>query len=182
MITRREYDDARRFAWDLVRQSGIAVQDADFENLEVADLGLSELPVTGAQILTLASTQFLGVKALVLRPNQFFPQHRHPPLGDYPGKQEIFRVQWGEAYLYLPGDPESHPRANPPSHRKPFCTVWHEVILRPGGQLICPPNTWHWFQAGAQGAVIWSFSSQVTDAQDQFTDPQVVRKTVIADT
>jgi D-lyxose ketol-isomerase len=53
--------------------------------------------------------------------------------------------------------------------------------LDPGEQVVCPPNTWHWFQAGPQGAIIWSFSSKVTDAQDEFTDPQVVRQTVIAD-
>lgn len=180
MITQQELNQARQIAWELVRIAGVAVNANEVNNIEVADLGLSELAITGAQILTLASTEWLGVKLMILRPNQFFPQHRHPPSSDYPGKQEIFRGQWGEAYLYTPGKSTLNPSANPPSHRKPYCTVWHETILRPSDQLISPPNTWHWFQAGAEGAVIWSFSSRVTDAQDEFCDPQVTRKTVVA--
>ena len=63
----------------------------------------SSVPVMPAQILS--TSIWVGVKLLVLRPNQFFPQHRHPPslAENYPGKEEIFRRQWGEAYLYVPG-------------------------------------------------------------------------------
>jgi D-lyxose ketol-isomerase len=183
MITRKEYDEARQFAWEMVRKAGVIVRDEEFEKVEVADVGLSELAISGLQILTLAGTDWVGVKLLVLRPNQFFPQHRHPPslTENYPGKQEIFRGQWGEAYLYVPGEATPNPKAKPPEHRCPHLTVWNEVVLRPGVQYISPPNTWHWFQAGAEGAVIWSFSSKVTDAQDEFSDPQVVRQTVITD-
>ncbi len=46
---------------------------------------------------------------------------------------------------------------------------------------IISPNTWHWFQAGPKGTIVWSISSRVTDFQDQFRDPQVVRKTIIVD-
>lgn len=178
MTTRGEIEAARDFVWALVKQAGVALRDEERANIEVADLGLGELETTGLQILTLVSTPVVGVKLLVLRPNQFFPQHRHPPslTKDYPGKQEIFRGQWGEAYLYVPGPPTPHPTASPPPQRRAYCTVWHEVILRPGDQYISPPNTWHWFQAGPAGAVVWSFSSKVTDAQDQFTDPAVVRR------
>lgn len=183
MITRREWEEARGIAWRMVREAGVAVREEEFERIEVADLGLGELPFTGLQILTLVSTEWLAVKLLILRPRQFFAQHRHPPspAENYPGKQESFRGQWGEAYLYVPGEPTPSPSANPPSHRRAYCTVWHEVPLRPGDQYICPPNTWHWFQAGSQGAVVWSFSSKATDAQDEFTDPQVVRQTVVVD-
>lgn len=183
MITRREWEEARRWAWETIRKAGIVLRDEEYEHIEVADLGLSELAITGLQILTLVNTEWVGVKLLALKPNQFFAQHRHPPSlrENYPGKTEVFRGQWGVAYLYVPGEPTPSPRANPPAHRRPYCTVWHEVPLLPGGQFICPPNTWHWFQAGPEGAVIWSFSSKVTDAQDEFSDPQVVRKTVIVE-
>ena len=183
MITRQEWQAARQWAWNLVHEAGVVLREGEFERMEVADLGLSELPITGLQILTLVSTEWIGAKLLVLRPRQFFPQHRHPPslMEDYPGKQEVFRGHWGEVYLYVPGPRTPHPRGDPPPHRRPYCTVWHEVVLRPGDQYLCPPDTWHWFQAGPQGAVLWSFSSRVTDAADQFLDPQVVRQTVIVD-
>lgn len=179
MITRLEWENARQQAWAMVKQAGVVVRDDEFAKMDVADVGLGELSATGLQILTLASTRVTGVKLLILMPHQIFPQHRHPPLGDYPGKEEIFRGQWGEAYLYVPGPATPNPRGHPPAHRRHTYDVWHEVILTPGDQHIVAPNTWHWFQAGPQGAVVWSFSSTVTDAEDQFTDPQITRKTVI---
>lgn len=91
------------------------------------------------------------------------------------------RGEWGEAYLYVPGEPTAAPSVSPPAHRRPHCTVWHEVPLRPADQYTSPPNTWHWFHAGAQGAVVWSLSSKVTDAQDELSDPAIVRKTLILD-
>lgn len=183
MITQAQFDAARDFAWKLVKQSGVLLREEEIANIEVADLGLSEFDITGATILTLASTDWIGVKLLVLTPNQFFPQHRHPPSqsSDYSGKQEIFRGQWGELYLYEPGDPTPNPKAQPPEHRRPHLTSWCETILHPAEQHISPPNTWHWFQAGAEGAVCWSFSSKVTDSDDQFIDPDITRKTVIGD-
>ena len=57
--------------------------------------------------------------------------------------------------------------------------MWNESILRPGDQVTSPPNTFHWFQAGPEGAVVWSFSSRTTDVQDVFTDPDVQRVTEI---
>ncbi len=182
-LTRRDYEKARQWAWDFVRRAGLPLRNEEIAGLDVADLGLGELQTTGLQILTLGATEWLGAKLLILRPHQFFPQHRHPPseAEGYPGKTELLRGQYGEAFLYVPGEPALHPKAAPPPHRRPWCTVWHEVRLAPGGQHICPPNTWHWFQAGDSGAVVWSISSKVTDAADQFSDPQVVRQTRIVE-
>ena len=53
--------------------------------------------------------------------------------------------------------------------------------MRPGDQVTSPPDTYHWFQAGPEGAVVWSFSSRATDVQDVFTDPDVRRVTEIVD-
>jgi D-lyxose ketol-isomerase len=129
----------------------------------------------------LVSTAEIGVKVLILFPNQAFAQHRHPPLGDYPGKEETFRCEWGELYLYSSGDPTPNPKARPPAHRRQTYTVWHETVLQPCDQVTSPPNTFHWFQAGPEGAVVWSFSSRATDVQDVFTDPDVRRVTEIVD-
>jgi D-lyxose ketol-isomerase len=85
--------------------------------------------------------------------------------------------------MYMPGKPTPTPapRATPPTHRKHTYTSWHETVLHPGDQLTSPPNTFHWFQAGPEGAVVWSFSSRPTDVDDIFTDPDVRRKTVIVE-
>jgi D-lyxose ketol-isomerase len=182
MISRAAYEEALRRAWKMVLESGLPVCGDEQDRIEVAELGLGELEQTGLQILTMASSEWLGVKLLILTPNQFFPQHRHPPgdEGRYPGKTEFLRGQSGQLWLYVPGPPADRPRAKPPAHRLKHCTVWHEVDVGPGRQYICPPNTWHWFQAGPEGALVWSISSRVTDAADQFSDPQVVRQTRVA--
>ena len=43
------------------------------------------------------------------------------------------------------------------------------------------PETWHWFQAGPDGAVISEFSTRSTDETDVFTDKGIKRETVIED-
>jgi D-lyxose ketol-isomerase len=55
------------------------------------------------------------------------------------------------------------------------------VILRPGEQHTIWPGTRHWFQAGAEGAVVSEFSTRSTDESDAFTDPDILRITVVAD-
>jgi D-lyxose ketol-isomerase len=181
MIARQQYESAKRRAAKMLGEAGVLACPDELARIEVVDLGLGELEQTGLQIVTLVSTGEIGVKVLALFPNQVFSQHKHPPLGDYPGKEETFRCQWGELYLYTPGEPTPNPRAHPPAHRQHTYTVWHETVMRPGDQVTSPPNTFHWFQAGSEGAVVWSFSSRPTDVQDVFTDPDVQRVTKIVD-
>ena len=180
-ITRAEWNRAVQWAWQFVKEAGIPVKEEEKKNIEVADCGFGQLKSTGLQILTFISTEWLGAKLLILMPNQFFPQHKHPPSKDktYPGKTEYLRGQYGSAYLYVSGKAVKHPSVMPPVERKAYCTVWKEVSLFPGDSYTCPPDTWHWFQAGGDGAIIWSISSKVTDNEDQFSDPNVVRKTTI---
>jgi D-lyxose ketol-isomerase len=59
--------------------------------------------------------------------------------------------------------------------------VWHEIVLHPGDQYTIPPNTWHWFQGGDNGAVVSEFSSTSTDDADIFSDPSIVRAPKIVD-
>ena len=115
-LTRREYEQARKWAWSFVQRSGLPLLEEEISGLEVADLGLGELQTTGLQILTLAATEWLGAKLLILQPDQFFPEHRHPPnpAEGYPGKTELLPGQYGEAFLYVPGDPTPRPLVSPP--------------------------------------------------------------------
>ena len=181
MITRAAYASAQRRAAELLRQTGLALRDEELARIAVADFGLGELETTGAQILTLVDTPEIAVKLIVLFPRQTLPEHRHPPLGAYPGKAETLRCAWGLSYLYQPGEPASAPLAQPPADRRATYTVGHEVVLRPGDQVTLAPNTPHWFQGGPEGAVVWSFSSRATDVEDCFTDPDIRRETVVVD-
>ena len=58
-------------------------------------------------------------------------------------------------------------------------SVFNEIILNPGEQYTIMPETWHWFQAGEEGAVISEFSTRSTDETDIFTDKRLIRVTKI---
>ena len=181
MITRRERQEAIEHAWQLCQKAGLALLDEEKDHIEIADFGLSEFKTSGLAIMTLQVTREVGIKLIALTPWQICPEHRHPPLGDYPGKEETFRGLWGRAWLYVPGEPAPDPRARVPAHRRPYYTSWREVDLGPGRQHTSAPNEWHWFQAGPEGAVILSVSSRPTDLQDDFRDPGVQRRTVVVE-
>ena len=181
MITRAELESARRRAAVLLECAGIVARQDELERIEVADMGLSELEQSGVQILTLVDTEKIAAKVLVLFPYQTEPEHRHPRLGDYPGKEETIRCWWGELRLYRAGEPTPEPLASPPARRVHTYTVWHEHVMRPGDQVTIPPNELHWFQGGPEGAVAWSFSTKALDVTDVFTDPAVERRTVIGE-
>ncbi len=185
MITRTEYEAAQAQAAALFLRTGIAVRQAELDQIAVADFGLGELEQTGAQILTLLDTAEIAVKLIALFPGQTLPEHRHPPLGDYPGKAETLRCEWGEVRLYVDPGPsgglEDGASGRPPVHRRDTYTVWKEVILLPGEQMTLQPDTLHWFQPGPEGCVVWSFSSRAVDVQDVFTDREITRETVVID-
>lgn len=194
MITRTAYREAQRRAAMLLQETGVALRDDELATIAVADFGLGELDQTGAQILTLLDTAEVAVKLIALFRDQTLPEHRHPRLGDYPGKAETLRCEWGAVYVYTPSpsdidptgnrdgaaagvQPTSEPKGHPPVHRRATYTVWHETILQPGDQITLAPDTLHWFQAGPEGCVVWSFSSRAVDVQDVFTDPEIERVT-----
>ena len=181
MITRAAYREAKRRAADVLRRTGLVLTAVELESVAVADFGLGELNETGAQILTLLDTPEIAVKLIVLFPGQTLPEHRHPSLGAYLGKAETLRCELGEVFLYTEGDASAHPVATVPTRHRATYTVWHEVVLAPGGQVTLPPNVRHWFQAGPDGAVVWSFSSRATDVVDVFTDSEIRRETVVGE-
>lgn len=180
MITRNEYNQARRRAAELLAKTGLAVREDEIETMEVADFGLGELETSGAQILTLVDTGQIVAKLLVLFPGQTLPEHTHVRIGSYVGKEETVRCEWGEVFLCVPGEAALAARCQPPAHRQETYTARHEILMGPGEQVTLAPNTPHWFQGGPQGSVIWSFTTRAVDSKDVFSDPAVVRQTVIA--
>jgi D-lyxose ketol-isomerase len=181
MITRTEQRQAQERAAELLKKTNLVFRPDELANIEVADFGLGELASSGAQIVTLVNTEKIVAKLLALTSGQILPEHAHPRLGLYEGKEETLRGAWGEVYIYGPGEPTPQPKGRPPAHRRHTYTMWHETILRPGDQVTFQPNTPHWFQAGPEGAVVWSFSTKAVDVQDVFTDPQIARQTVIVE-
>jgi D-lyxose ketol-isomerase len=181
MITRAEAEQARRRAAAMLREAGIVLTPHEEATIEIADLGLGELERQGLELVTYVNTDRYCAKELVLFPHQTCPQHRHPPVDGRPGKQETFRCRRGRVYLYVTGEPTPRPHCSPPAGSESAYTVWHEIALAPGEQYTIPPDTWHWFQAGDEGAVVSEFSSTSTDEHDIFMDPRIVRAPAIAD-
>jgi D-lyxose ketol-isomerase len=135
-------------------ETGIVLTPAEADAIEVADFGLGDFEHTGLAIVVYVNTERVCAKELVLLPNQLCPEHRHPPVGDDPGKEETFRVRTGSLRLNVDGED-------------------HDLL--PGDQFTIPPDTLHWFQAGEEGAVVSEFSTRSRDELDVFTDPRIIR-------
>jgi D-lyxose ketol-isomerase len=178
MITINDYNKAKKQAADMIRAAGIFITDKEADSIEVADFGLNNYAKEGIQILTHFATNRISGKILVLLPNQTEPEHWHPPVDDDPGKEEIIRAVAGNLRFYIPGNGEIT-AGFIPKGKEAVYTLTNEVILKPGDQLTLPPGTKHWFQAGPEGAVMYSFSTCVRDGFDKFTDPDIVRATKI---
>src|SRR5215204_5882288 len=181
MLTLEQLQASRARTRAYLDRAGIVLTPDEAANIEVADMGLGELEATGLQLVVYINTERCCAKELVLFPRQTFPEHRHPPIGDEPGKEETFRCRWGSVYLYVEGTPTAMPQAQPPAGRESTYTVWHEVVLRPGEQFTIMPNTLHWFQGGPEGAIVSEFSTRSRDEFDIFTDPEIRRTPIVAD-
>lgn len=180
-MKRSEYEKARKRALEYFEKAHIVLTEEEKKRIEVADFGLGRLEEIGLELLVYVNTDRVCAKELVLFPRQICPEHRHPPVGNDPGKEETFRCRWGKVYLYVPGEPTENPKAKVPEDKRKYFTVWHEIELNPGEQYTLPPNTLHWFQAGDEGAIVSEFSTHSTDEYDIFTDPEIKRIPVIED-
>jgi D-lyxose ketol-isomerase len=143
----------REQALQMLADAGIVLTERD--ELEITDLGLGRFEEVGLSLVVYENNDRYCAKELVLFPHQLCPEHRHPPVGDDPGKQETFRVRSGAVTLFVDGH--------------------GAMTLRAGDQFTIPPDTLHWFRAGDDGAIISEFSSRSRDELDVFTDPRIVR-------
>ena len=179
MLTQQQLLDAQSLARAYLERAGVVLTPDESEHIEVADFGLGELETTGLELVVYVNTERVCAKELALFPRQTCPEHRHPPVGGTPGKEETFRCRWGLVYLYVEGVATNNPAAQPPSAREHTYTVWHEIVLHPGQQYTIMPDTLHWFQAGDEGAVVSEFSTRSRDEFDIFTDTDIRRATLI---
>ena len=178
-MKRQEYNEQVRRALELFDKAGIVLTDEEKQTMEVADFGQGRVNELGLQLIVYVNTERVCAKEMVLLPHQTCPEHMHIPTNGMAGKEETFRCRYGEVYLYVTGEKNTDAiRAKlPPSD----VSVFHEIVLHPGEQYTLMPETWHWFQAGPEGAVISEFSTRSTDETDIFTDKKLVRQTVIED-
>ena len=160
MITREEHEAAQIYAAEQLALAGVVLNSDERAGIEVADFGLGRLREFGLLVHVYVNTDRYCAKELVLYPGQACPEHRHPPFGGTPGKEETFRCRSGAVRLWA-GD--------------------RELVLRPGDQYTIPPDTLHWFQAGDEGAVVTEFSSASRDDLDVFTDSRIVRAPIVED-
>lgn len=170
-----EIEQIKQTASSRLKEAGLLLTPEEEGRLEVADLGLGEFYTTGLVLLIYVNNDAYCAKELVLFPHQTCPEHRHPPVAGGPGKMETFRCRQGKVWLYVEGEPAKSPVTQPPEASREHYTVFHEIELGPGEQYTIMPNTWHWFKADAEGAIVSEFSTTSRDESDEFTDPRVER-------
>jgi D-lyxose ketol-isomerase len=83
-------------------------------------------------------------------------------------------------YFYVPGENTFHDGFLVKG-KEHYYTVRHEILMRPGDQITLTPGVKHWFQAGPDGVVMYSFSTIARDILDKFTDPDIVRTTKVVE-
>src|SRR5678815_4838424 len=118
MITKEEATARREYAADLFRKAGIFITEAEKAQIETADFGLDRFAETGLGVLVYVNTDRCCAKELAMWPRQTCPEHRHPPVGSDPGKEETFRCRWGKVYVYVEGTPTERSACLPPSGRE----------------------------------------------------------------
>jgi D-lyxose ketol-isomerase len=174
MLTEEQYKSSQLKAGEMIKKSGIFITDAEISGIIVHNWGLDNFYEEGLMVLTWFATERISARVLVLFPNQTEPEHWHPPLPTNPGKEEIIRAVYGDLRFYLPGEDNLKEGFIPASNRQ-YYTLRNEIIMKPGDQLILTPGTKHWFQAGPEGAVFYSFATCVSDGTDKFENPNIKR-------
>ena len=178
-MKRATYEAQVKKALEYYEKAGIVLSEEEKKNIEVADFGLEMIDELGLQLLIYVNTERVCAKEMVLTPYQTCVEHMHVPTNGQPGKEETFRCRYGKVYLYVTGEGKKEDiKARLP---KSDVTVFHEIELNPGDQYTLMPETWHWFQAGEEGAVVSEFSTRSTDDTDIFTDKRIVRAPKIDD-
>ncbi len=173
MLQQNQLRQLQERAIAMLRQHGIVLTPQEQEQIAVVDFGLGEMEHIGLEIVVYINNDRYCAKELVMFPGQTGAEHKHPPIGNDPGKMETFRCRAGKVWLYIEGEPSSTIQARILPGSDAYYTVFHEIELHPGEQYTISPNTLHWFQAGEEGAIVSEFSSPSRDEFDIFTDPRI---------
>lgn len=129
----------------------------------------------GLALIDILRSKILRITLLVLLPYQTVPQHLDPAYDQESGKEETLRVLYGHTKVYTEGSENNH-EIQIPHNKKQYYTACHEIALIQGEQYTIPPQTLHWFQAGALGSVNLEFQNRVDETKNIFTDASIILK------
>lgn len=178
MITRQEEQTARAEAGRHIAEAGITFSEQELTEMDVADFGLSHIRAEGAQILSLFETERVACRVIFLFAGQTEPEHWHVGTDEYEGKEETIRVIKGVLRVCVEGEDNLDVTCIP-AGKEEYYTCRHQILLEPNQNLTLYPGMKHWFQAVGGECVFYTMSTMTSDSRDPFSDPQVVRKTVI---
>ncbi len=178
MLKKEEQRTAKEKAVEMIKNAGVVICKRDIDTLDIADFGLSNLKVEGAQILSLFQTEKVACRVIALFEDQTEPEHWHQPVNDIPGKEETLRIISGVLRLYVEGE-DTIKEGHIPEKKEKYYTCRHEIIMGPCDTITILPGEKHWFQGGSGGAVFYTMSTAAKDAFDPFSDPEVVRITKV---
>ncbi len=165
----------RDFAVGEIESAGIQLSRKEQQSIEVLDFGLSHIEIEGAQIATLVATEKVALKVIALKPYQIEPEHWHPPVDAYVGKEETLRCISGKVIVGISGEDSSEEEVYLPTENREYYTCRKIVVLYPGEQILFKPGEKHWFRAWDEATTLFSISSTAIDVKDQFTNPNIIR-------
>ena len=175
MLTREELGAARERAAAALAEAGIVLTSAERSAIEVADFGLSQPRRDRARVVVYVNTERVCAKELVLFPGQTCPEHRHPPAGGSPGKEETFRCRRGAST----STPRAIHRRTPPVVRPIPRAARSRSGTRSSSAQVISTRFRRTRSTGSrrdEGAVVSEFSTTSTDELDVFTDPRIRRR------
>ena len=177
MIPRTVFLEHKEMALAALRKNRIYISADEAASIEIADFGLSKPRVIGIQTFVLIKTDRICLKIIVLLPHQICREHKHSILhkGEQQGKEESVRILDGTLLFYQEGPASASPMHRVPEEYRDHFIVFHETVLSKGMKLTIEPATWHWFQAGSDGAIIENISTKTIDEEDLFRDPHITR-------
>lgn len=178
MIKRSIYEKAKKDAATLIKNAGVVISKKEIDDMDIADFGLSDLYTEGAQILSLYDTEKITGRVIALFPYQTEPEHWHIAVNNLEGKEETIRIISGTLLMFVEGE-SNVLNGKIPEKNSQFYTCKKEIVMKPCDVLTLKAGEKHWFQAADKPVVFYTMSTVAKDAYDPFTNPNIVRKTVI---
>jgi len=167
-------DQVRQQVVEMVEvKAGFALTAEEKANIVVVGFGQEDFYAWGAAAIDTILHPRYGGRLIVFFPNQRFPEHWHPDVDEDGGKEETFRVLWGQVRIYSPGASSAGALERIPAGKEAAFTSRHETILNPGEQVTAGRHERHWLVAGPEGTVGLEISSTVRDSFDQWTDSSI---------